>query len=165
MTVIEVEKDPEARTLTMTARFDAPPARVWQVWADPRRLERWWGPPTYPATVVDHDLTPGGRVAYFMTSPEGDNYHGWWRFLAVDAPRGLEFEDGFSDDSGSPNPDMPTTSTRVTLDPDGENGTRMLIVSTFATLEAMQQLEAMGMVEGLTAAIGQIPAILESVAE
>ena len=72
MTVTSVHKDPEALTMTITAEFDAPVEQVWQMWADPRQLERWWGPPTYPATVVDHDLTPGGRVTYFMTGPEGD---------------------------------------------------------------------------------------------
>ena len=51
MTVTNVHKDPEALTMTITAEFDAPVERVWQLWADPRQLERWWGPPTYPATV------------------------------------------------------------------------------------------------------------------
>ena len=159
MTVLDIVQDAAARTLTVTAGFDAPPARVWQIWADPRQLERWWGPPTYPATVIDHDLRPGGAVTYFMTGPGGDKHHGWWRFVAVDSPRGLEFEDGFADDSGAPDPTMPTMNVRVTLAPDGA-GTRMLVVSTFPTLEAMEQLDAMGMVEGLRAAMGQIPALL-----
>lgn len=160
MTVIDIEKNPEARTLTVTARFDAPPARVWQIWADPRQLERWWGPPTYPATVIDYDLTPGGGVTYFMTGPEGDKHHGWWRFVSVDAPHSLEFEDGFADDTGRPNPELPTMAVRVTLDPDGAAATRMQVVSTFPTLAAMQQLETMGMVEGMRAAMGQIPDLL-----
>ena len=164
MTMIDVEKDPATRTMTLSARFDAPPERVWQVWADPRQLERWWGPPTYPATVVDHDLRAGGGVTYFMTGPEGEKYHGWWHIVSVEAPRVVEFEDGFADDSGSPDPAMPTTIVRVTLDPDGDAGTRMMVVSTFSTLEAMQQLEAMGMVEGMRAAMGQIPALLASTA-
>ena len=64
MTVTAVRKDPEALTMTITAEFDAPVERVWELWADPRLLERWWGPPTYPATVIEHDLSPGGRVHY-----------------------------------------------------------------------------------------------------
>jgi uncharacterized protein YndB with AHSA1/START domain len=159
MTVIDVKKDPVARTLTFTARFDAPVARVWQVWADPRQLERWWGPPNFPATFADFDLAPGHAVSYFMTGPEGERYHGWWRILSVEPPRGLVFEDGFADDAGRPNPDMPTTTVRVRLDPDGE-GTRMRIESTFPTREAMEQLDAMGMVEGMREAMSQIPGVL-----
>ena len=96
MTVIDVRRDLDALTLTVEARFDAPVERVWQVWADPRKLERWWGPPGYPATFTAHDLAPGGETAYFMTSPEGDRHHGWWRVESVDPPRGLTFADGFS---------------------------------------------------------------------
>ncbi|SBW22728.1 SRPBCC family protein [Protofrankia symbiont of Coriaria ruscifolia] len=160
MTVIDVQKNPEALTLTLTARFDAPPARVWQVWQDPRQLERWWGPPTYPATVVDHDLTPGGAVTYFMTGPEGDKHYGWWRILSVDAPHRLEFEDGFADDSGRPSPDMPVTTARVQLTADGETGTVMTIESTFPTPETMEQLVSMGMIDGMSAALSQIDALL-----
>ena len=77
--------------MSIAAAFDAPVEQVWDVWADARKLERWWGPPTYPETVVDHELTPGGRVSYFMTGPEGDRHRGWWQVLAVEAPHRLEF--------------------------------------------------------------------------
>ena len=60
MTVTNVSKDRECHRLTITSEFDAPLDKVWALWADQRLLEQWWGPPTYPATVVDHDLTPGG---------------------------------------------------------------------------------------------------------
>jgi uncharacterized protein YndB with AHSA1/START domain len=160
VTLTSVDKDPETRTITFTTQFDAPVARVWQVWSDPRQLERWWGPPTYPATVVDHDLTPGGSVTYLMTGPEGDKHRGWWRVQAVDAPHRLEFEDGFADDAGNPNADLPTTTVRVTLQEQAGGGTRMEIASTFPSLEAMEQLIAMGVEEGMAAAIGQIDQLL-----
>ena len=60
MTVTSVQKDPEALTMTITSEYTADVKRVWQLWENPRQLERWWGPPTYPATFVDHDLEPGG---------------------------------------------------------------------------------------------------------
>ncbi len=159
MTVTNLAKDPGNLTMTITSEFDAPVERVWEVWSDPRKLERWWGPPTHPATVVDHDLVPDGRVTYFMTAPEGDKYHGWWRVVAVDAPGRLEFEDGFADDSGEPNLDMPTTTTVVTLEQAG-SGTRMTIESTFPSTEAMEQMLEMGMEEGIQLALGQIDDIL-----
>ena len=159
MSVTDVQKDPASLTLTITSEFDAPVARVWQVWEDPRQLERWWGPPTYPATVVDHDLTPGGKVSYFMTGPEGDQHHGWWRVVAVDAPHRLEFEDGFADDTGTPNPDLPVTMTRVSLS-EQDGRTQMAIETTFPSLEAMEQVISMGAEEGMKAALGQIDDLL-----
>jgi uncharacterized protein YndB with AHSA1/START domain len=159
MTVTSIRKDPEAFTMTITAELDAPVERAWQLWADPRQLERWWGPPTYPATVVDHDLVAGGRVTYFMTGPDGDKSHGWWQVLAVEPPNRLELRDGFADDSGTPNDAMPITTTVVTLTA-RDNGTLMAIESQFPSLEAMEQLVSMGMEEGMAAAMGQIAAIL-----
>ena len=46
MPVTAVTHDLESRTLTITAEFAAPADRVWEVYADPRQLERVWGPPT-----------------------------------------------------------------------------------------------------------------------
>ncbi len=165
MTVTSIHKDPDQLTMTITAEFDAPIEPVWQMWDDPRRLERWWGPPTYPATVLDHDLTPGGHVTYFMTGPEGDTPAGWWAVRAVEAPHRLEFEDGFADDEGKPNPEMPTTQVVVTLEAVAEGRTRMMIASTFPSLEAMEQMVAMGMEEGMREALGQIDALLGQAAD
>jgi uncharacterized protein YndB with AHSA1/START domain len=82
MTVTAVRKDPQALSLTLDAKFDASPERVWQ-----RRFR---------VTIAEIE---GGR-------------------------------------------------------------TRLSIVSTFLSTEAMEQLLAFGMEEGLTQAVGQIDAIL-----
>jgi uncharacterized protein YndB with AHSA1/START domain len=156
VTITSVHKDPANLTMTVTADFEASIERVWDLWQNPRRLKRWWGPPTYPATVTTHDLSPGGSVAYFMTGPEGDRHHGWWRIRAVDAPHHLEFEDGFADTDDNPNADMPTTVIRVQLSEPAAGATRVVIETTFPSTEAMEQLVAMGMEEGMAAAMGQM---------
>jgi uncharacterized protein YndB with AHSA1/START domain len=160
MTVTAVRKDTAALTLTATAEFDATAVRVWQLWADPRQLERWWGPPTYPATVTAHDLRPGGRVDYHMTGPDGDQPHGYWEVVETDPPHSLFFRDGFAHADGSPDPSFPMTTAQVRIAEIGNGRTRMSIVSTFPSAEAMEQYLAMGMEEGLAQAIGQIDAIL-----
>jgi uncharacterized protein YndB with AHSA1/START domain len=159
MTVISTQSDPDARTLTLVAEFNADVERVWQVWADPRQLEQWWGPPTWPATFEQHDFKVGGASRYFMTGPEGEKAHGWWTITAIDAPRRLEFDDGFSGDDGEPDQSMPVIHGVVTLEPSG-NGTRMTTVSHFTSAEDMAKLLEMGMDEGMTLAMGQIDALL-----
>ena len=159
MTVTDVHKDPAALTMTMTVELDASVERAWQLWADPRQLERWWGPPGYPATFVDHDLASGSHITYFMTTPEGERYHGFWTVLAVDPPRRLEVNDGFADDTGTPLEDMPVGRMVVTFD--GRGGkTVMDITSHFPSTEAMEQVLEMGQEEGMVQALGQIEAIL-----
>jgi uncharacterized protein YndB with AHSA1/START domain len=160
MTLTAVRKDPATQTMTTTAEFAADPERVWQLWADPRQLERWWGPPTYPATVTAHDLRPGGRVEYHMTGPTGDQPKGFWNVDEVDPPRSIVFRDGFANDDGSENTDLPSTESRIRIEDIGGGRTRMTIESLFPSTEAMEQLLAMGMEEGLSQAVGQIDAIL-----
>ena len=160
MTVPAVTKSPENLTMTVKAEFDASAERVWQLWADPRQLERWWGPPTYPATVDSHDMRPGGFVAYHMTGPGGDQPRGYWDVIETDPPRSLVFRDGFANDDGTPNDALPRSEARVTIQEIGDGRTRMSIESHFPSAEAMEQVLAMGMEEGITQAIGQIDAIL-----
>ncbi|HVB51584.1 MAG TPA: SRPBCC domain-containing protein [Acidimicrobiales bacterium] len=160
MTVTNVHKDPETLTMAITAEFDAPVDRVWETWADPRLLERWWGPPTYPATFIDHDLSVGGRATYCMTGPEGDRPHGWWRVIAIEAPHRLEFENGFADENGTPSATMPVMVMRVSLIERPTGGTRMDVVATFSSVGAMEQIMAMGMEEGMKAAMSQIGALV-----
>ena len=159
MPITDVEKNPETHTMRITAEYDAPVARCWQLWADPRQLERWWGPPSYPATFIDHDLTAGSFATYYMTGPEGDKPHGWWRIVAVDAPNSLEVEDGFGDDPGNA-AGMPVTQMRVRLADRAGGGTTMTIESTFPSREAMEQMITMGMEEGMKEAMGQIESVL-----
>jgi uncharacterized protein YndB with AHSA1/START domain len=160
MTVVDVQKNREALTMTLTAEFDATPERVWQLWADPRQLERWWGPPTYPATFTKHDLSVGSRVEYHMTGPQGDQPRGYWDILETDPPRRLVVRDGFANDDGTPNDQMPPGEMEVTIEEAGTGRTRMSILSRFPSAEAMEQLLAMGQEEGMKEAVGQIDAIL-----
>ena len=160
MPIVRVDKNFDGHTMTVVAEYDAPIERVWQLYADPRQLERFWGPPTWPATVVDHDLKPGGRVTYFMTGPDGEKSAGYWEVLEVDPPRRFVVVDGFADDGGQPNAAMPTTHMELEFGPRAGGGTTMTVLSTFASSEAMTQVLEMGMEEGMRQAMGQIDGIL-----
>ena len=160
MTVTAVRKDADKLTMTLDAEFEATPERVWQLWADPRQLERWWGPPGYPATFTDLDLRPGSRAAYYMTTPEGDTPAGYWDILEVEPPHRIHVRDGFANADGSPNTEIGPGEMFITIEPLGDGKTRMSIKSVFPDAATMEQLLAMGQEEGLTEAVGQIDAIL-----
>jgi uncharacterized protein YndB with AHSA1/START domain len=164
MSIVSVEKDLESLSLLLVAEFDAPVDRVWQLWADPRQLERWWGPPTHPSTVERHDLSVGGEVTYFMTGPDGETSRGWWRVTAVDPPTSLEFTDGFADQDGVPNTDTLVTAVRVRL-AGQDSGTRMELRFGFQSREHMEQLERWGAFEVFPQSVGQMDAVLENAAK
>jgi uncharacterized protein YndB with AHSA1/START domain len=159
VSVVSVAKDYDSLSLVLVAEFDAEIERVWQLWDDPRQLERWWGPPTHPATVEEHDLTVGGQVTYFMTGPGGETSRGWWRVTSVDPPRSLEFIDGWADQDGSPNAEMPTMTVRMRLTESG-GVTRMELHFVFESSEHMQQLERGGAFAVFPQSVGQMDAVL-----
>ena len=159
MTLVRVEKDVESLSLTLLAAFNAPIERVWQLWADPRQLERWWGPPSHPSTVEAHDLIAGGEVTYFMTGPEGETSRGWWRITAVDPPSSLEFVDGFANRDGSANADLPTTTVQMRLIEHG-GGTRMELRFNFQSTEHMDRLERWGAFAVFPQSVAQMDAII-----
>lgn len=163
MAVVRSHKDVEMLTMTTVSEFNAGVERVWQLWQDPRQLERWWGPPTWPATFEEHQLTVGARSRYYMTGPEGEKARGWWTITAVDAPRRLELDDGFADENGEPAPGDPVHMT-VTIEPvtldSAQDGARMTIRTRFVDLDQLERMVAVGMEEGLSQALGQIDALL-----
>lgn len=163
MPITEVRSDPRALTLTVTAEYPVPVERLWAAFADPRQLEKFWGPEDWPATFTRHDMTPGGRSAYYMTGPDGTRAHGWWRFVSVEPHRSFEVEDGFAHEDGRPNASMPTMRMAYTFaaTPDGSTFTS---VTRFPSTEAMEQLVAMGMMEGLRSALGQLDDVLADLA-
>ena len=159
MPVTDVTKDTERRTFAITAEFAAPVERVWALYADPRQLEQVWGPPEYPATFVAHDLRPGGRMTYYMTSPEGERFAGYWDVDEVDHPSSFAFRDGFADADLNPNPDLPVSRNDYTFVATGES-TRAVFTSTFDSAEDLQKVLDMGIEEGATSAINQIDGFL-----
>jgi uncharacterized protein YndB with AHSA1/START domain len=160
MPVTDVQHDLDALTLTITADFAAPVERVWEVYADPRQLERVWGPPGYPATFVDHELAPGGRMTYYMTSPEGERYFSYWDVTEVHEPRRFDFKDGFAlDETFTRNPDLPEAFNTYNFS-ETDAGTRATFIATYASAEALQTVLDMGVVEGSTQAINQIDDLL-----
>jgi uncharacterized protein YndB with AHSA1/START domain len=164
MSIVSVEKDFESLSLLLVAEFDAPIERVWQLWADPRQLERWWGPPTHPAKVEKHQLAAGGEVTYILTGAGGETSRGWWRVTSVDPPRSLEFTDGWANEDGTPNPEMPTTAAQVQLTQEG-GMTRMELRFVFESREHMDQLDRWGAFELFPQSVAQMDALLDPAQE
>lgn len=156
---ITVDKDLANATLRIETRFDHPIEKVWELFANPRKLERWWGPPTHPATVVRHELEPGGVVHYFMTDPEGNRYHGIWRVISVEAPARIVADDYFADEEGAPVEGMPTSHFEYTFEA-VDGGTVLRCVSRYDTVEELQKTLDMGVEEGLRGAMSQMEPLL-----
>src|SRR5688500_18699797 len=136
MPIKSVTSDADALTMTVVGEYPVPVERLWKAYADPRQLERFWGPETWPATFTRHDMKVGGRSEYFMQGPDGEKSSGYWRFTSVENGRGFEVEDGFATEDGSENENMPSMTMRFAFDATS-TGSRMTCVTTFPNTEAM----------------------------
>lgn len=159
MPITSVTSDPAALSLTVVGDYPVPVERLWDAFADPRQLERFWGPPTWPATFVRHDLTVGGRSEYFMTGPDGEQAGGNWVFETVEPQRGFTVIDAFANEDGSVNDNLPSMRMDMRFEPT-DAGSRFICVTTFPDVRAMETVLGMGMQEGLTAAMGQMDDVL-----
>ncbi|MDP9164475.1 MAG: SRPBCC domain-containing protein [Actinomycetota bacterium] len=159
MPVTSVTQDPAALTLTVVADFPVPVQRLWDAYVDPRQLERFWGPPTYPARFTRHDAAVGGASAYAMTGPEGEVSRGYWHWLAVEPHTSFAVLDGFALADGSPNPEMPSMRMVFSFEPT-QSGSRVTTTTYFTSVDDLSRLLAMGMDQGIKAAMGQMDAVL-----
>jgi uncharacterized protein YndB with AHSA1/START domain len=163
MPVTDIHSDPEELTVVVTADLAAPVERVWHAYTDPRQLERFWGPPGWPATFSQFDFTVGGRALYSMTGPRGETSSAAWEFTAIDEPNGFTVIDAFVGDDGVP-VDGGQSRMVFSFEASG-SGTTMTATSYFATHESLQMVLDMGMVEGMRMAMGQLDAVLQDLRE
>lgn len=163
MPVTTIEKDLDQLTITIVADFPVPVRRLWNAYIDPRQLERFWGPPTYPSMFFRHDAFVGGRSVYAMTGPEGDVHYGCWEWVSVNAPHSFKVLDWFADAEGMPNTDLSAMRADFAFE-ETSTGSRLTTTSRFDSLEQMQQLLDMVVLEGTREAMSQIDAVLADLA-
>ena len=164
MPVTDITTDTENLTMTLTADVDAPVDRLWRAFTQPRQLERFWGPPGWPATFTDFDFTVGGHARYAMTSPQGEKSRGTWEFLAIDEGRSFEVLDAFADEDGQPIAEFPSMRMVFSF-AETVGGSRLSNVTYFTSAEALEQVVAMGAVEGSRMAMDQLDTVLHALRE
>lgn len=130
MPVTDITTDTDNLTMTLTADVDAPVDRLWRAFTQPRQLERFWGPPGWPATFTAFDFTVGGHAHYAMTSPQGEKSRGTWEFLAIDEGRSFEVLDAFADENGEPMSSFPSMRMRFSFD-ETATGSRLSNITYF----------------------------------
>ena len=163
MPLTSVTKDADALTMTVVAEFPVPVQRLWDAYADPRQLEKFWGPVEWPATFVRHDFAAGGRSDYYMTGPDGERSGGSWFYLSVDQGKSFVVEDGFAHDDGAINDEMPNMRMTFTFEAI-EGGSRVTNVTKFNSAEDLEQLIGMGMLEGMKSAMSQMDGVITDLA-
>jgi len=147
----------EGKTLTLERTFDAPRELVFSMWADGEKLKEWWIPgPGWTVPVSKMDFSVEGKWHYMMKGPDDGseyaNMESWgiMTYLEIEPPAKIVWEDGFTDETGVVNEDMPVS--KITLEffeVDGK--TNIVSVTSYTDEASLEQVIQMGMIEGVGA--------------
>jgi uncharacterized protein YndB with AHSA1/START domain len=161
-----VTKDLENKTLIIEYVFDAPKEQIWRAFADKAWFEKWWGPEGWETTTKTFDFRPGGTIHYCMKCVDenqgeffGQEAWGVMHIENVDEPNSFSATDYFSDASGEPDNDMPTQKFVVELVSE-DGGTRLIDRNTSETVEQMEEVIKMGMIEGYSSQLQKLQRLL-----
>jgi uncharacterized protein YndB with AHSA1/START domain len=77
--------------LELRRSLPAPPSRVFEAFADPSQLCRWWGPAGFTIPSLRFEPRRGESYRIEMQPPEGDAFFLSGEFRAVDPQRRLVF--------------------------------------------------------------------------
>ena len=156
--------DKENNTLTVRREFAANRQLVWDCYTQSELLEQWFAPHPWKAKTKIMDFREGGHWLYAMCGPEGEEHWGrmdYEKIQPIDSYSGM---DGFCDENGILNPELPRAGWDVTFSDKGEN----VVVSTLVSYRSLADLEIviqMGMKEGLTLCLDQLESLLNGLNE
>jgi uncharacterized protein YndB with AHSA1/START domain len=152
-------ENPEHKTMTVERSFDAPRERVWAAWTQSELLEKWWAPLPWKARTRSFDFTEGGHWHYYMEGPKGERHWCLVRYRTIETLKRFAGFDGFCDEEGTPNPDMPAMDWNNAFGGDGKR-TDVRVTITFVSAEDMKRIVEMGFREGFTMGLDQLDAML-----
>jgi uncharacterized protein YndB with AHSA1/START domain len=120
-------------TFTISREFDAPRAKLFELWIRPEHLGKWFGPKGFELEIKSADIRTGGSSLTRMKSPDGLVIWGKWIIREILPPERLIFIDCFSNESGGleRHPLAPTwpqhNLTTVTFEELGAKKTRVTV--------------------------------------
>lgn len=85
----------------ITEEFPVSTQRMFELWTEPRHLQRWFGPIGMTLEAHTLDLRPQGQYHFGLKAPSGQVMWGRWDFLAVQAGQKLRWLHAFSDAQGT----------------------------------------------------------------
>ena len=156
----EVIKNFKEKSIVVSREFEAPIEKVWQAYTDSELLNQWWGPSPWRAATKRMNFKVGGYWLYAMVSPEDQKHWGRMNYIAIDHQKSFELEDGFCDEEGNINPDLPMSRGKVSFTKI-PNGTRVEFKMTYATEADVQKIVEMGFEQGITMCIEQLVELLK----
>jgi uncharacterized protein YndB with AHSA1/START domain len=84
--VVNLSAEEQSRTVVSTRVIDAAITDVFDAYANPEKLVRWWGPHGFTLTTESIDLNEGGHWRFVFHGPDDRDYKNHIVFSTIDAP-------------------------------------------------------------------------------
>ncbi|MDF7818719.1 SRPBCC domain-containing protein [Runella sp. MFBS21] len=151
--------DKATNAITFRREFLAPRQLVWDAYTKRELLDQWFAPKPFKAKTKSMDFSEGGRWLYAMVAPDGTEYWSISDFLTIKPIDNFTALDGFCDENGVLNPELPRANWDVTFSDKGENALveTVIIYNSLSDLEVVIQ---MGMEEGLAMTLDNLDEFL-----
>lgn len=149
----------ENNTLTLKREFAADRQMVWDCYTKSELLNRWFAPEGFTTKTKSMDFKEGGHWHYAMIDAEGNEYWGRTDFITIRPIENYTALDGFCDDAGDLNPDLPRADWDVTFTEKGENSLVHTVIQ-YASLQDLEAVIQMGMEEGMTSTLKRLDELL-----
>lgn len=151
--------DKEKNTLTIRREFLADRQLVWDAYTKSELLDRWFAPEPLTTKTKSMDFREGGHWLYAMVEPNGTEYWGRTDYLTIHPIDNYTALDGFCDNMGKINLELPRANWDVSFTDLGANA----VVHTVVTYQSLSDLETviqMGMQEGMTSTMEKLDDLL-----
>lgn len=151
--------DKDKNTITVRREFMANRQLVWDAYTKSELLDQWFAPKPFTTKTKSMNFSEGGYWLYAMVEPNGTEHWGRTDYLKIRPIDSYTALDGFCDDKGELNPELPRANWDVTFSDKGENALVESVI-TYKSLADLETVVQMGMKEGMISTLERLDELL-----
>lgn len=155
----EFTADKSKRTIPVAREFAGSRQLVWDCYTKSDLLDQWFAPKPLTTKTRHMDFSEGGYWHYAMITPDGEAYWSRLDYRTISPIDSYTAMDGFCDESGVVNPDMPRSSWDVSFT-DSSGRTLVTTIVLYASADDLQKAIDMGLKDGLASTLERLDELL-----
>jgi uncharacterized protein YndB with AHSA1/START domain len=151
----------EQNRITVKREFAARRQLVWDCHTKSELLDQWFAPKPLTTKTKHMEFKEGGYWHFAMIAPDGQAFWSRQDYQTINPIDGYVAFDGFSDESGAVNHDMPRARWEVAFT-DSEKNTLVTTVVSYDSPDDVQKVINMGLKDGMTSTLERLDELLQT---
>ncbi len=147
------------RTITINREFAAHRPLVWDCHTKSELLDQWFAPKPLTTRTKHMDFREGGYWHYAMITPDDQTFWNRLDYKTITPIDGYTARDGFCDEAGAVNPNMPGSDWDVSFIDAGQR-TLVKTIVQYASVEGLQASIDMGLEGGMASTLERLDELL-----